>query len=147
MSSTAITAQAISKMYRIGAPRHYQMLRESLVAAITHPFRNRAANKDKEFWALQDLSFDIKHGEVVGIIGRNGAGKSTLLKILSRITRPTRGRGSINGRVASLLEVGTGFHPELTGPREHFPKWRRARHEPRRAARALRRDCRFRRNR
>ncbi len=118
MSANAISVQGLSKMYRIGAPRHYQTLRESVTSSFSR-FGKRG-EKYREFWALQDLSFDIKHGEVVGIIGRNGAGKSTLLKILSRITRPTRGHGAINGRVASLLEVGTGFHPELSGRENIF---------------------------
>lgn len=121
MSKTAIRVQNVSKQYRIGGPcRQYKTLRESLVKAATRPFHypRRGRNESSEphtVWALNDVSFEVKQGEVVGIIGRNGAGKSTLLKVLSRITKPTLGRAEIYGRVGSLLEVGTGFHPELTG--------------------------------
>lgn len=114
-----IRVKDISKRYRIGVrPQSYHTLREALAGAISSPLkrlrRNNAAEAE-EMWALKDISFEVGAGEVVGIIGRNGAGKSTLLKILSRITEPTTGRVELYGRVGSLLEVGTGFHPELTG--------------------------------
>lgn len=109
----------LSKRYVLGGKQEsYSTLRESLVNAAKVPInalRGRNKNGDNRFWALKDLNFEIMPGEVVGIIGRNGAGKSTLLKILSRITEPTEGRIELYGRVGSLLEVGTGFHPELTG--------------------------------
>lgn len=117
MSEVSIRVENISKMYLIyhSQPRQ-DTLRDLLVELVKKPFNRKREQKDgDQLWALKDISFEVKQGEVLGIIGRNGAGKSTLLKILSRITEPTKGRAIINGRVGSLLEVGTGFHPELTG--------------------------------
>ena len=112
-----ITVENVSKRYRIGQSQAlYSTLRESVVEAVRSPFKKLARNNGGEFvWAVEDVSFEVEPGEVVGLIGRNGAGKSTLLKMLSRITEPTRGRILLYGRVGSLLEVGTGFHLELTG--------------------------------
>ena len=106
-----IEVQNLSKQYKIGQKQKYLSLRDS----ITDFFKNKGQNEESKFWALNDISFDVQAGESIGIIGRNGAGKSTLLKILSRITPPTKGKAILRGRMASLLEVGTGFHPELTG--------------------------------
>ncbi len=112
----AIRARDLAKQYRIGAIKQRNVGYITLRDAIVERLRGRGgASATTELWALDGVSFDIRQGEVVGIIGRNGAGKSTLLKVLSRITEPTRGRAELYGRVASLLEVGTGFHPELTG--------------------------------
>src|SRR5262245_14103234 len=121
----AIRVQNLSKRYRLGAKPagRYITLRESLMDTLLAPLRRRTSNSltaDQEFWALKDVSLEINPGEVVGIIGRNGAGKSTLLKVLSRVTEPTRGRVELRGRVGSLLEVGTGFHLELTGRENIF---------------------------
>jgi lipopolysaccharide transport system ATP-binding protein len=111
MSELALRCDNLSKRYKIGSPARYQTLREAISRAAFRSLRNQNGH----IWALKDVSFEIKRGEVVGVIGLNGAGKSTLLKILSRITAPTRGCAMIHGRVGSLLEVGTGFHSELTG--------------------------------
>jgi lipopolysaccharide transport system ATP-binding protein len=126
MSDLAIRVVGLSKQYYIGGrQKKYDRLGEQLADVFAAPFRRAgkllqgqvtgAAELDEKIWALRDVSFEIKRGEIVGIIGRNGAGKSTLLKILSRITEPTEGYAEVGGRVGSLLEVGTGFHPELTG--------------------------------
>jgi lipopolysaccharide transport system ATP-binding protein len=131
MSDAAIRVQGLSKRYRYGEPARYRAFRDTLADALTARFRGFAgrlaarpsrspATSDSHFWALRDVSFEVSPGEVLGIIGPNGAGKSTLLKILSRITLPTSGGAQLRGRLASLLEVGTGFHPELTGRENIF---------------------------
>jgi lipopolysaccharide transport system ATP-binding protein len=128
LAEVAIRCEGLSKQYRLGEREPYKALRDVLAELATAPFRHLqsslrrtnagptdASRETPRIWALDDVSFGVDRGEVVAIIGRNGAGKSTLLKILSRITEPTRGQAEIHGRVGSLLEVGTGFHPELTG--------------------------------
>ncbi len=119
MGNVAIRVQDLGKRYRIGqAARRYRTLRDTLVetaGGAAQWLRGRGASAQGTIWALRDATFDVQRGQVLGVIGRNGAGKSTLLKLLSRITEPTEGLAEIHGRVGSLLEVGTGFHPELTG--------------------------------
>ncbi|HVV49922.1 MAG TPA: polysaccharide ABC transporter ATP-binding protein [Polyangia bacterium] len=128
MSDFAIRVSGLGKHYRLGQRESYRSLRDSLTRLAGAPARFarrvvRGAGRDDQqgrFWAVKDVSFDVSPGEVVGIVGRNGAGKSTLLKLLSRITDPSEGRIVLRGRVGSLLEVGTGFHPELTGRENIF---------------------------
>ncbi len=124
MPTLAVHVENLGKLYRIGGAEAYTTFRDALMNAFAAPYRacrklqrsdGDGWQKDNTIWALKDVSFTIEHGEIVGIIGRNGAGKSTLLKILSRITEPTHGFAEIHGRVGSLLEVGTGFHGELSG--------------------------------
>lgn len=129
MTEYAIRVHDLGKQYRIGERvSNYRTLRDTLVETATAPFRRMAAiargdrllRQEETIWALRHVSFDVKRGQVLGVIGRNGAGKSTLLKLLSRVTEPTEGYAKIYGRVGSLLEVGTGFHPELTGRENIF---------------------------
>ncbi len=126
MSEVVIRAENLGKRYRIGPRESYKALRDTLTDAICAPFRRLTSRfrrdgsrwgqaPENTIWALKGVSFEVERGDVLGIIGRNGAGKSTLLKILSRVTEPTEGYAKMHGRVGSLLEVGTGFHPELTG--------------------------------
>jgi lipopolysaccharide transport system ATP-binding protein len=127
MGHVAIRVGGLSKRYRLGKPLRYKTFRDAIAETIAGPIRAMASRLDgrvsrggeprahDHIWALKDVSFEVKRGEVLGIIGRNGAGKSTLLKILSRITEPTEGCAEVYGRTGALLEIGTGFHPELTG--------------------------------
>lgn len=124
MAVIAVSAEGLGKRYRVIHQREpYGRLTETLWAALLHPvdrMRGRVRPRPDDFWALRDATFEVAQGEVLGVVGRNGAGKTTLLRILSRITEPTEGKAELRGRVASLLEVGTGFHPELSGRENIF---------------------------
>src|ERR1700722_12135766 len=115
MATAVIAAEGLGKRYQRGAVESRGMLRDSIMRFVRNPLAVLRRSKQETFWALKDVSLEVREGEVLGLIGRNGAGKTTLLKILSRITRPTTGHAEIRGHVRSLLEVGTGFHGELTG--------------------------------
>ena len=126
MTNSIIRVTGVGKRYRIGATRTHRSMRDTLTRIVSSPMRlmrssgRERSREENTFWALRDVAFDVQPGDVVGLIGRNGSGKSTLLKVLSRITEPTEGRIELRGRVGSLLEVGTGFHPELTGRENIF---------------------------
>jgi len=127
MNDVVIRVENLGKRYRIGERAPYRTLRDALARAVSAPLRKSSGQSrssdavdGSEFWALKDVSFEVRQGDVIGILGRNGAGKSTLMKILSRVTRPTVGNAQIRGRLGSLLDVGTGFHPELTGRENTF---------------------------
>ena len=114
MSEISVRTEGLGKQYRLGQREPYRALRDVLVDAVTRR-RSGSERQADWIWAVRDLDFELQQGDSLGIIGRNGAGKSTLLKLLSRITQPTAGRAEVAGRVGALLDVGTGFHPELTG--------------------------------
>ena len=120
MNQPAITVAGVGKRYRLGQREQYRTLRDLVSTLLTPAFGRNGAAKAETIWALKDISFNVMRGEVLGVIGANGAGKTTLLKILSRIIEPAEGSAEIRGRVGSLLEVGTGFHPELTGRENIF---------------------------
>jgi len=126
VAASAIRIEGLSKRYRIGTKVHdHDRLTEAMWEGLKRPFRRNgreepATDGVSSFWALEDVSLEVQQGDVLGVVGRNGAGKTTLLKILSRVTEPTRGTAELNGHVSALLEVGTGFHPELTGRENIF---------------------------